>query len=345
MMSEVVREDIENICRVSLPWNKLIKKSVLLTGATGFLGKYIILCLDKINELYGTDIVIYALGRNKKQFSDFIAKNTIASRLIFVCQDVCDEIDDAYKSDIIIHAASPANPYVIQNNPYEVYRANVCGFENLLKKARQWNTSDIVLFSSSAVYGHNSSGNGADESYRSEIDFTDIKDVYALSKQMTEMMGVCYEKEYGIGIKVLRPFVVYGPEDNLSSHKCMIDFLRNCIQDEDIIVKSDGTAVRSYIYITDAMTAFFYVLLKGQNTVYNISSVKNKCSISELAEIFSDYNQAINVEYLRDDSEYLKNKVAVMIGDNQKLKNLGWKEKVSLREGIYRIIRWAREEI
>lgn len=341
-MCEIDRKDIDLIIQDDLPWNKLNRKKILITGANGFLGTYIVLSLLACNEKYGTKISIYALCRNKEKAIKKFDKYINDENLILLIQDVNHEINDSYKCDFIIHAASPANPYIIQEHPYDVVKANVIAYSKLLEKAKKWGTQEIILFSSSAVYGYSTPVDGVNENYREKIDFTDYKDVYCLSKQMSEMMSVCFEKEYKITIKTLRPFVVYGPGDDLSSKKGLIDFLNDCIRDRNIVLKSKGETVRSYIYISDVIRAFFYILLKGDNGVYNIASEKNILSIKQIAEMISNCNAKVAIEYQIENKEYLKNKSKIMIGKSDKLRELGWSEKVDIREGLFKTYIWAR---
>lgn len=344
-MQKIIREDIELICKEELPWHKLKNQHILVTGACGFLGTYIVLSLMECNRRYKTDITVNALCRNREKanikFEEYLDNDCL--RLIF--QDVCDDIEDRYKSDIIIHAASPANPYVIQQQPYDVVKANVIGYSRLLEKALQWGTKEIVLCSSSAVYGYCSPDNGADENYREAIDFTDHKDVYCLSKQMCEMMTVCFKKTHVMEIKAIRPFVVYGPGEDLSNKKAMTDFLNDCLYEKNIVLKSKGDAVRSYIYIRDAIRAFYYILLKGNDGAYNISSENNVYSIVQVAQLFCECSKDITVNYIYENEEYLNNRTKIMIGKNDKLKELGWSEKVDLKEGIERTIMWGKSVV
>ncbi len=344
-MRDIIKEDIELICCENLPWEKLTGKNVLVTGANGFLGAYVVLSLLECNRVHKTEITINALCRNKekayKKFKEYVNDK----KLHFIFQDVCEEIDDIYKSDIIIHAASPANPYVIQQQPYDVINANVVGYSKLLEKAKQWGAEEIVLFSSSAVYGYSTPPDGADEAYRDCIDFTNYKDVYCLSKQMCEMMTACYTKSYDIEIKTIRPFVVYGPGDDLTSHKGMIDFINDCLRDRNIVLKSDGEAVRSYVYIRDAVRAFYYILLRGKSDIYNISSMENVYSIKQVAAIICDCNKKINIEYKAENAEYLSTRSRTLTGKNEKLKKLGWAETVDMVEGIQRTILWGKNWI
>lgn len=340
----IINEEIDSICREELEWEKLNNKIILITGACGFLARYIVLTLLRINEIFKTNMQILAVCRDEKKARRLYADNWMDSSLKFIFQDVCSLFDEKIRCDIVMHAASPANPYVIDTNPYAVVEANILGFDNLLKQAAKWGANHFVLFSSSAVYGYNSPCEGVDESFSQSVCFDNCKDVYALSKQMCEMMKICYKKTNNLKIQVVRPFVIYGPGDNLDSKKCVIDFLNNCIDNKDIVIKSDGKAVRSYIYVTDAIRAFFYILLRGDENPYNIASRNANLSISDLAKVFAEANGMISVKYENDDSDYLKNNMQYMVGKVDRLSELGWKELVDIQEGIRRTIKWAKAE-
>lgn len=340
----LLNEEIDLICREKLEWDKLKNKTILVTGACGFLGRYIVLVLLRLNILYNSNIKIIALCRDEKKARILYQKEFSNSCLKFIFQDVCCFYDEWLRCDMVIHTASPANPYVIESNPYAVIDANVLGFDNLLKQAPIWGANHFILFSSSAVYGYNTPCDGADESFTQSVNFDNCKDVYALSKQMCEMMRICYKKDNDIKIQVVRPFTVYGPGDNLNSKKCFIDFLNNCLDGDDIVIKSDGKAVRSYIYVADAIRAFFYVLIRGDEGPYNIASKGANLSVFQLATIFAKVNKKIVVKYEKDDSNYLKNNMQYMVGKVDKLCELGWKENVNIQEGIRRTIKWAESE-
>lgn len=339
----IIEEDIRKICEETLPWEKLKEKTILVTGASGFLASYLVYTLLKLNEEYELNIKINALCRSKKKAEQKFGDATKNGTLTMLYQDVCDEIADVYKSDIVIHAASPSTPYIVQKHPYQVFEANVLAYDKLLKKCKEWHTSDVLLFSSSAVYGYSMPLSGVSEDYREKIDFTNYKDVYCLSKQMLEMMTESIRNELECRFHIVRPFVVYGPGEVFSHKKCMTDFMKNCICEEDIVMKSSGDAIRSYIYIRDAIAAMFYILLKGDQKAYNIASEENVCSIKELAELFCKINGNIQVKCEKSTEEYLKSRSQAVAGKNDRLKELGWREETSLEEGLTRTVQWAKE--
>ena len=341
----IVKEDIESIANTDLPWENLKDCSVLITGANGYLATYIVYTLLYRNDYYKDNIKVYALCRNRDKafakFSDYLGREDFE----LVIQDVCESIDDKYRADYIIHAASPANPYVMHTQPIDVIRANVFGYDNLLRKVVEWGAAKMILLSSVAVYG-TSEGRSVlgDETYRGMIDFTDIKFNYGMCKQMCEMISAAYFQQYGVNICTVRPVIVYGPGMVFSQKKHVTDFIKNYLCDEDIILKSTGDVVRSFVYIKDAIKGCFAVLMKGeQNEVYNISTETNICSVKELANIFTGFEKKLKIEYQISEDEYLKSRFLELKISNEKLRSLGWKEETSLKDGLWRTILWAQD--
>ena len=339
-MNFIIEEDLNNIIAENLSWSKLKNKKILITGANGFLGSYFVYVLISLNKKYNLNITIYALCRNSKKAMEKFGDYNNQHGLNIIYQDVCQEISDEYKSDMIIHAASPANRRLYFEEPYQVVKANVCACNLLLEKCEKWNVEQMLVFSSSAVYGKEMPSELVKEEYRGQIDFTDSNEVYALSKQLMENLIETKRKKTGLVINVVRPFLVYGPGDGYSSGKAITDFLKNYIFSENIIIKSREELYRSYVYISEAIKAVFYVLLFGKGDTYNISSEKNIYSIKELATIISELHGTICVEFF-ENKEIKGEEKKTIIGSSEKIERLGWNNKIDIKEGLIRTIKWA----
>jgi len=347
MRINIIDEDIRHICSdEGLPWKKLKNKSVLITGGNGYIANYIVRSLLQRNQIYGTNITVYALCRSKdkakKRFADILGDDNLQ----LLIQDVCDEIDDKYRADYIIHAASLVDSYFREYEPYSIIKANVFAYDKILEKAKKWNTEKVLYFSSCGVYGSNVPDDGAEESYRNAVDFANPKNSYIFSKQMGEMMSCSFIKENKeINIVSVRPSIVYGPGQSYSQGKYFTDFMKNYLCDENIVLKSTGENVRTHIYLMDAVKGVFYVLLKGRNGEgYNIAGdLDNVCSIKQVAEQFCSYDKRISVDIQLSDALELQTLVYKNIIKNDKLKSLGWKNETSLKDGIWRTICWARK--
>jgi len=344
-MNAIINEDIEKIVQKDLPWKDFTNKTFLITGANGYLATYMVYTLLKLNDMFQLGLRVIALCRNEKKaagkFDEFQNRNDLE----IVIQDVAEDINDRYRADYIIHAASPANAYAYEVDPYGVFSANVLGYHNLLSKYKTWGVEKVLAFSSYVVYGDNIPVEGALESYRGTFDFTDVRHIYALSKQMCEMMSKVYVEKMKADISIVRPAIIYGPGMGYSQKKHITDFIKNYLFDDSIELKSTGEVVRSFLYIKDAVSAFFMVLLLDEkNDIYNVCSEKSVCSVRELAEIFTTFDKDICLSYniaAKDSDAYLRPLIKSGILSNQKLRELGWEEETSLRDGLFRTINWA----
>ena len=346
-MNHIIEEDIKEIIHTPLPWEELANKTILITGANGYLATYMVYTMLGLNDIIHLNLKVIALCRNEEKALSKFGELKNRNDLVILIQDVVDNIDDQYRADYILHMASPANAYAYKENPYSVFSANVLGYHNLLSKYEKWKVKKILAFSSYVVYGDSMPEEGTLESYRGSFDFTDYRHVYALSKQMTEMMSSIYIEKLKANISTVRPAIIYGPGMGYSQKKHITDFIKNYLFDDSIQLKSTGEVVRSFLYIKDAILAFLTVLLRDKNcTAYNVCSENSVCSIKELAEIFTTLDRKINVVINIPSEEekniYLKAHIKSGILTNQKLRELGWEEKTSLQEGICRTVEWAK---
>ena len=125
------------------------------------------------------------------------------------------------------------------------------------------------------------------------------------------------------------------------------DFLRNVINNEDIVLKSEGTAVRTYTYVGDAVLALFYILLNSDEMVYNISSEESTVSIRRLAETLVEAYPERNLKLVFDIPKSDKNTgcapFTLGILSSDKIRALGWKPIYGLKEGLMRTVEFLEK--
>ena len=159
---------------------------------------------------------------------------------------------------------------------------------------------------------------------------------------MGETMCVSWLHQYGVPAKIVRPFHTYGPGINLDDGRVFADFISDIVNNRNIVMKSDGKAIRSFCYIADATVGFFTILLKGENgQAYNLSNNLAEVSILELANLLVKTFPEKNLTVERKDngnSEYLKSEINKCSPDVSKIKGLGWQPKYSLEEGFKRAV-------
>ena len=160
-------------------------------------------------------------------------------------------------------------------------------------------------------------------------------------------MCVCYHDEYGLNTKIARLAHTYGPGMSIYDGRVQADFLKNVFHNEDIVLKSEGTAVRTYTYIGDAVAGLFRILLDSEDIVYNIGNEDGKVSIRELAEIMVSIYPERGLKLVFDIPEGgTKGTAPYTLGilNSGKLRSIGWKPKYSVKEGFKRTLEYLELE-
>lgn len=337
-MNEYVSEDIEKIISEKLPWSKLYNKTILVTGANGFIPSYIVYTLLSLKK-----VKILALVRNKDKaetkFNEFLDNPFFE----LIVQDVSQPLKINQKIDYIIHAASQASPKYYGVDPVGTLKANTLGTYNLLELAIQKNVEKFIFFSTGEVYGKISDNTPViKESYTGDIDCANIRSCYGESKRMGENMCVCYSHQYNIPVNMIRLSHTYGPGVQLDDGRVFGDFVKNIVNNENIVLNSDGSAKRSFLYVTDMIKALFYVLFKGKDKeAYNIASAK-ETSILELAQtliaLYPEKNLEVQFAENVFKEGYIKSPSSRASFDTTKLQALGWKETINIKDGFRRMI-------
>jgi len=346
-VNRIIEEDLKNITSSNVDWLQFNEKTILVSGANGFLPAYIIetllyLCNGQILD----SVEIIALVRNEQKAKNRFKHHLNTKHLHFIVQDVNDPIEIEEPIDFIIHAASQASPKYYGIDPVGTLKANTVGTYNLLELARKKQVEAFLYFSSSEVYGKVSTElKDIKENDYGYIDPCAIRSCYAESKRMGENMCVCWVSQYDINVKIVRPFHTFGPGMMLDDGRVFADFVKNIVQRENIVLNSKGDAVRAFCYLSDAVIAFFKILLYGKKgEAYNMGNPNNTIAIIELANMLANMYQDRGIEVVvnleNTNQSYMPSQVITNIPNIEKLSALDWKPNVTLSEGFKRTIEY-----
>lgn len=344
-MNQVLKQDIEMILQGNISWEKLKGKTVLITGASGMIGSYLLHTLTMLNDSCGYGIKIIAMLRNINKLPEEVRTR---EDVVLSVQDVTEKINIEGNVDYIIHAASPASPLIMQNQPVETIAANTLGTFHTLTLAKEKNAEGYMFISSREIYGQ--PYEGQEFFYENTYGFVDQlnpRSCYSEGKKAAETMCVCFHDEYGLNTKIARLAHTYGPGMSIYDGRVQADFLKNVYHHEDIVLKSEGTAVRTYTYIADAVEGLFRILLDSEEIVYNIGNEDGKVSIRELAEIMVSIYPERNLKLVFDIPEGGTKGTAPYtqgILNSGKLRAIGWKPKYSVKEGFKRTLEYLKYE-
>ena len=154
--NSIYREDIIYVADLELPWEKLNNKSILITGASGLIGSFLIDVLMEKNS-HGLNCKVYALGRNLDKAKNRFQKYWASSLFEFVSHDINEplELDNVDQVDFVVHLASNTHPVAYATDPIGTVTANIIGTNNLLKFAVKHHAKRFAFASSNEIYGEN----------------------------------------------------------------------------------------------------------------------------------------------------------------------------------------------
>ena len=342
--------NLEDIANAPISWDKLRGKTLLLTGAGGFIGYYMTCGILLRNDLYGDNIKVLALERfgdfAKKKFGKLLDRDDVE----LIVQDITEPIK-AERADFVIHAASQASAIEFERDPVGTISANLSGTENALNFAKDSNSEASLIVSSLKVYGTLYTGKPyIEEDDNGYVDFTSYKSCYAIGKRAAETLAASYSKQYGMNIRIVRPSYIFGAS-RLDDDRVWAQFIANIVRGQDILLKSNGATNRSFCYVTDTVTAMLHVLLDGENCVpYNISNEKSNTTIRGFAqaacEVFPERN--MKLAFANPEDEVMPEPSPLdptpEIMDNKRIRAIGWEPKIDLKEGIRRAVAILEEE-
>ena len=344
-MNRVLEDDLKTIIAEDLSWEKLKNKTVMITGASGMVGSYMLYVLLMLNDEKHYGIKVDAVMRNVNKLPEEIRNREDVN---VVVADVTKDIPDVGNIDYIIHAASPASPLIMQNQPVETIAANTIGTFKTLELAKEKNAEGYLFISSREIYGQ--PDEGQEFFYENTYGFVDQlnpRSCYSEGKKAAETMCVCFHEEYGLNTKIARLAHTYGPGMSIYDGRVQADFLKNVYHNEDIVLKSEGTAVRTYTYIADAIAGMYRILLDSEDIVYNIGNEAGKVSIRDLAEILVSIYPERGLKLVFDIPEGgTKGTAPYTLGilSSEKLRKLGWDPKYSVKDGFKRTLEYLELE-
>lgn len=343
--NEIITADFEEIIR-NIGFQligKLEKQSLLITGANGFIGKYLTLFLIYLNQNYFQNkIKIIALANHTSIINQNFEKLINKYNGKIIKHNILNPVIFNEKIDYVIHAASITSPKTISENPLPVIQVNVHGTENILNAILNKNIKKFIYFSSSAIYGTPPPSEiPIPEDYNGNISPSSFRASYAESKRLAETILMLYHNLYKIPVNIVRPFHIYGPLMNLAKDNAL-NYILNCgFENKNIELNSPGQDTRSFCYITDALIIILYVALTDKIAeIFNIGNQKEEIKIIDLAYLVKNiYNAKILISInIKNANQFQKESLNRNVPNMKKVKKLfNFQPKIKLKEGLERV--------
>lgn len=346
-MNSIIKEDIENIIkRLGSDVQKLSGKKVLIIGASGVIGSYLVETIAYLNSSKKLSKQCKVLGLQR----DKITKNHRLGYLLnrpdikFVSHNAAKPYSPPFKIDYIIHCAGDSAPALFTSDPLGTIDVNVLGMRWILDYANKNKVKSVLYMSSGEIYGNPTKEFiPTPESYNGNVSTTDPRSCYTSSKRLAETLCFVYHDKFGVPVKIARPFIVYGPGLKITDRRVMADFIRSGLQKKPIEMLNEGKDTRSYCYIKDAAVAFFKILLSEKNgKIFNVASDLEEVSIRDLAEfVHRICNISTSVKIKKSNAKFIKDAPNRVFPDITKLKKtFSFKPQVHIEEGLRRTIDW-----
>ena len=341
--STAYMEDLRCVAGLDLPWEKLQNKRMLISGATGLLGSFLVDVLMQRDESNGMNCTVYALGRSEEKARARFCRYANDGHFVFIPYDVKKPFhrEDLGKVDYVLHLASNTHPVQYATDPIGTITTNVIGLQNMLEFASMHDATRFAFASSVEVYGENRGDTEQfEESYCGYLDCNTLRAGYPESKRCGEALCQAYKTQKGLDVVIPRFARSYGPTMLMSDTKAISQFIKKGVEGEDIVLKSEGTQFYSYQYVADSVSGLLTVLLLGNSgEAYNISDESSDITLKDLASIIAGVNGKKVVFELPDSVERAGYSTATKARlDGKKIAALGWKPRFDIRTGIIRTI-------
>lgn len=329
-------KDLDAAIAHSVGTECLKNSKILITGASGTIGSFIVDLLLRYNQLNNAMIKIYVAGRKPDKLIDMFGSWN-DDNLVVYPYDVNKEISFNEDIDYIIHAAGNAHPMAFNGDPVGTIIGNINGTYKLLEYGRTHSAKRFMYVSSGEVYGLGDiSLDEFEEDYAGYVDTSSARSCYPSSKRATENLCASYSEQYGFETVIVRPCHTYGPGITPTDSRANVQFIRNVLNNEDIVMKSAGTQMRSYNYIADCAAAMLTVLLKGKKgEAYNIANPDNRVTIAQLAGIIArKAGRKVVFENPTEVDIANRTPIAKQVLSSKKVEALGWTGAFSIDRGI-----------
>lgn len=323
-------------------------KSLLMIGASGMVGSFLVDTIMFANDYLGIDIKVYAMGRNRKKLEERFEKYQSNDFFEIVEGNVTEPLDPSIKADYIIHGASNTHPRAYATDPIGTIMTNLAGTEQVLKHAVATNATRTLFLSTVEIYGENRGDvDKFKEDYCGYIDCNTLRAGYPEGKRVSESLCQAYIAKHDLDIVIPRLCRTFGPTMLLSDSKASSQLILNAAREEDIVLKSEGKQYFSYIYVGDAVSAILHLMIHGKNgEAYNVSEEAFDLQLRDLAGKLAEINNKKVIFELPDETEKKGfSKASTAILDNQKLKETGWDSVFTLEESLAHTVKLVKDEV
>ena len=317
----------------AVEFDSLRNQKVFLTGASGFIGQWLLCTFAYLNNEHDFNITVTASSRNVKN-NAIIEHINSNEKFIFEDIDVRYPFDIPLDSDYIIHLAGTPDRRVHASSPLEVIRTNVDGVENCLRSAtRVESLKKVLIFTSGHVHGKQNS-------IEAKLNYTPFDTLssfssYAESKRLAETICYIYASQYQIPLGIVRPYSFIGPLQDLDRPWAINNFIKGALLNNNIKVIGNPDTKKSFLYPTDMIYSILCYLISDDTEIPLELGAHDIVSLHEMAEsIARVFGSGVRVKYSDKERKTTLNDFYPREVDENKNK--------SFEDCLYRSLSWFK---
>jgi len=301
----------------------MAKPSILITGASGFLGSH--LCDKFLRKEYRVIGMDNFLTGNEANISHLFKDQNFS----FYHHDVSQYVHVPGKIDYILHFASPASPIDYLKMPIQTLKVGSLGTHNLLGLAKS-KSARMLIASTSEVYG-DPLEHPQKETYWGNVNPIGPRSVYDEAKRFQEAITMAYHTFHGIETRIVRIFNTYGPRMRMDDGRALPTFFSQAMKGEDITVFGDGSQTRSFCYVDDLIEGIYRLLLSDYYLPVNCGNpieITIKQAAEEVIKLTKSKSKIIFTDLPKDDPKVRRPDISLA------KEVLDWGPKINRQEGL-----------
>ncbi len=313
---------------------EIIKGSrILVTGAAGFVGSHVTEHLARL----GARVIAFYRSQDP---NSYFFRSRLERSVMLALGDLKDanrvfDVVTKYQVQYVVHLGAQAIVPTAYENPLETMASNVMGTVHVLEAARRSRTvKGVIVASSDKAYGKSKKAYQETDALRGDHP-------YDVSKSSADLIANAYIKTYGQPVVITRFGNIYGPGDNNFS-RIVPGIMQSAIKGTKLLLRSDGTFVRDYVYVADVADAYIFLLKhfeKAKGRAYNISSGQSASVLALIRRAETAIKRRIRYEIINS----AKNEIPFQSLDYSLIKELGWKPKTNLATGLRQTYLWYKK--
>ena len=345
VFGRTLTEDFETIYLAShTDLNCLVNSNIVITGASGFIGKWLTFSLLYARQKLDGKGKILLNSRNLTGLSKLCKSFEAGREITYLESDIRTiAIPKTFKPDFLVHAATPASAQLNKDDPSEMLSTIIDGQKQVLQQGMKSGVQNILFLSSGAVYGTQPPDMRLiKETYVGGPSLSTVASAYHEGKRVAELLGNISAEHGSLRFTTGRLFAFLAPYLPLNTHFAAGNFMSNALENRNIEINSDGQSVRSYQYGTDLCVFLWALLNRGQSgEAYNVGS-DEPILISDLAmQIKEIVNPNIDVSFRKSDVKQISSRY---VPDISKItQNLKVQNRYGAADAIARTSAWWKD--